>query len=167
MSKLDDIKIFSKKDTETVYQLNRKLLLKVVQCEGYCEVYYFVLKKRLSMPTSGNYEFIAKTVSNNLLDIFDEIDKLKIMSLQDFSIRHQGIGGTRARMSFNDMILGDNEIKTHCLLLKMFDKQTDVEGCIFSGNPYVHVNLGDKNDVSVRMSIYKPLSLHALVEQLT
>lgn len=119
------------------------------------------------MPTSGNYEFIAKTVSNNLSDIFDEIDKLKIMSLQDFSIRHQGIGGTRARMSFNDMILGDNEIKTHCLLLKMFDKQTDVEGCIFSGNTYVHVNLGDKNDVSVHMSIYKPLSLHALVEQLT
>lgn len=83
------------------------------------------------MPTSGNYEFIAKTASNNLSDIFDEIDKLKIMSLQDFSIRHQGIGGTRARMSFNDMILGDYEIKTHCLLLKMFDKQTDVEGCIF------------------------------------
>lgn len=70
MNKLDDIKIFSKKDTETVYQLNRKLLLKVIQREGYCEVYYFVLKKRLSMPTSGNYEFIAKTVSNNLSDIF-------------------------------------------------------------------------------------------------
>ena len=119
------------------------------------------------MPTSENYEFIAKTVSDNLADIFDEIDKLNIASLQDFSIRHQGIGGARARMSFNDMILGDNEIKTHCLLLKMFDKQTDVEGCIFSGNPYVHVNLGDKNDVSVCMSIYKPLSLHALVEQLT
>ena len=47
MSKLDDIKIFSKKDAETVYQLNRKLLLKVIQREGYCEVYYFVLKKAL------------------------------------------------------------------------------------------------------------------------
>lgn len=47
MNKLGDIKIFSKKDTEAVYQLNRKLLLKVVQCKGYCEVYYFVLKKAL------------------------------------------------------------------------------------------------------------------------
>lgn len=167
MSKLDDIKIFSKKDAETVYQLNRKLLLKVIQREGYCEVYYFVLKKRLSMPTSENYEFIAKTVSDNLADIFDEIDKLNIASLQDFSINHQGIGSTRARMSLGDMILGDDKIKIQCSLLKMFDKQTDVEGCIFSGNPYVHVDLGDKNDVSVRMSIYKPLSLHALVEQLT
>lgn len=69
MNKLDDIKIFSKKDTETVYQLNRKLLLKVIQREGYCEVYYFVLKKRLSMPTSENYEFIAKEVKERIYNV--------------------------------------------------------------------------------------------------
>lgn len=169
MNRLDRVKVVSRDNKKTVYQLNPRLQLKVVQYDGYCKVYYRVLNVREWAPSSvyGEYTFIAVTSSGELSTIFDEVDQLEIMSLQEFSIRHQGIGGTRARMSFKDMILGDNEIKTHCLLLKMFDKQTDVEGCIFSGNPYVHVNLGDKNDVSVRMSIYKPLSLHALVEQLT
>lgn len=154
---------------KTVYQLNPRLQLKVIQYDGYYKVYYRVLNVREWAPSSvyGEYTFIAVTSSGELSTIFDEVDQLEIMSLQEFSIAKQTNRWTKGEMQFANLVLDMGYISMQLKVMGMFDKQTDVEGCIFSGNPYVHVNLGDKNDVSVRMSIYKPLSLHALVEQLT
>ena len=115
----------------------------------------------------GEYTFISVTSSGELSTIFDEVDQLEIMSLQVFSIAKQTNRWTKGEMRFTNLVLDMGYISMQLKVMGMFDGQTDVEGCIFSGNPYVHVNLGDKNDVSARMSIYKPLSLHALVEQLT
>lgn len=39
MSRLDRIKVVAKTDDKTVYQLNRKLLLKVVKHDGYYKTY--------------------------------------------------------------------------------------------------------------------------------
>lgn len=154
---------------KTVYQLNPRLQLKVIQYDGYCKVYYRVLNVREWAPSSvyGEYTFIAVTSSGELSTIFDEVDQLEIMSLQEFSIAKQTNRWTKGEMQFTNLVLDMGYISMQLKVMGMFDKQTDVEGCIFSGNPYVHVNLGDKNDVSVHMSIYKPLSLHTLVEQLT
>lgn len=103
----------------------------------------------------------------NYPQFFDEVDQLEIMSLQEFSIAKQTNRWTKGEMQFTNLVLDIGYISMQLKVMGMFDGQTDIEGCIFSGNPYTHVNLGDKNDVSVWMSIYKPLSLHALVEQLT
>lgn len=143
--------------------------MKVIQYDGYCKVYYRVLNVREWAPSSvyGEYTFIAVTSSGELSTIFDEVDQLEIMSLQEFSIAKQTNRWTKGEMQFTNLILDMGYVSMQLKVMGMFDGQTDVEECVFSGNPYVHVNLGDKNDVSVRMSIYKPLSLHALVEQLT
>lgn len=169
MNRLDRVKVVSRDNKKTVYQLNPRLQLKVIQYDGYCKVYYRVLNVREWAPSSvyGEYTFIAVTSSGELSTIFDEVDQLEIMSLQEFSIAKQTNRWTKGKMRFTNLILDTGYISMQLKVMGMFDGQTDVEGCIFSGNPYVHVNFGDKNDVSVHMSIYKPLSLHALVEQLT
>ena len=169
MNRLDRVKVVSRDNKKTIYQLNPRLQLKVIQYDGYCKVYYRVLNVREWAPSSiyGEYTFIAVTSSGELSTIFDEVDQLEIMSLQEFSIAKQTNRWTKGEMQFTNLVLDMGYISMQLKVMGMFDEQTDVEGCIFSGNPYVHVNLGDKNDVSVRMSIYKPLSLHALVEQLT
>lgn len=169
MHRLDRVKVVSRDNKKTVYQLNPRLQLKVIQYDGYCKVYYRVLNVREWAPSSvyGEYTFIAVTSSGELSTIFDEVDQLEIMSLQEFSIAKQTNRWTKGEMQFTNLILDTGYISMQLKVMGMFDGQTDVEECVFSGHPYVHVNLGDKNDVSVRMSIYKPLSLHALVEQLT
>lgn len=169
MHRLDRVKVVSRDNKKTVYQLNPRLQLKVIQYDGYCKVYYRVLNVREWAPSSvyGEYTFIAVTSSGELSTIFDEVDQLEIMSLQEFSIAKQTNRWTKGETQFTNLILDTGYISMQLKVMGMFDGQTDVEECVFSGHPYVHVNLGDKNDVSVRMSIYKPLSLHALVEQLT
>ena len=166
MNRLDRVKVVSRDNKKTVYQLNPRLQLKVVQHDGYCKVYYRVLNVREWAPSSvyGEYTFIAVTSSGELSTIFDEVDQLEIMSLQEFSIAKQTNRWTKGEMRFTNLVLDMGYISMQLKIMGMFDKQTDVEECVFSGHPYLHVNLGDKNDVSVRMSIYKPLSLHALVE---
>lgn len=166
MNRLDRVKVVSRDNKKTVYQLNPRLQLKVVQHDGYCKVYYRVLNVREWAPSSvyGEYTFIAVTSSGELSTIFDEVDQLEIMSLQEFSIAKQTNRWTKGEMRFTNLVLDMGYISMQLKIMGMFDGQTDVEECVFSGHPYLHVNLGDKNDVSVRMSIYKPLSLHALVE---
>lgn len=91
MNRLDRVKVVSRDNKKTVYQLNPRLQLKVIQYDGYCKVYYRVLNVREWAPSSvyGEYTFIAVTSNGDLSTIFDEVDQLEIMSLQEFSIAKQ------------------------------------------------------------------------------
>ena len=164
MNKLDQVKIISQTDDKTVYQLNRRLLLKVVQHEGYCKVYCKVLGNHPGAYWLNDYKFIGVTVSNELSNIFDEIDQMDILSLQEFTKLHKNSKQTRACMNFEDVWLNLDEIHSTSLLLKMFDKATDVETEILSGRPYITTFTSDKDEVLMTMYIYRPLSLYELIE---
>lgn len=167
MSKLDQmIKVVKKTDSETVYQLNPRLQLKVVQCSGYCKVYYRVLKvfPWTSLPEYDEYTFVATTSSNELTGIFDEIDQLGIMSFQEFDMVKQNTACKRGAMAFRDLELNVGYIDMQLNVMKMFDKQTDMEACICGGHPYLRVTSFDDGEVHVRLTLYRPLSLSELVE---
>lgn len=164
MNVLDHVKVVAKTDTETVWQLNRKLLLKAVRYDGYCKVYYLVLNQRMRMLNSSNYNFLATTSSNELSDIFNEVDQLGLMSLQKFSKSYENSEPTRACMEFYDMWLTCKDIHSQLLLLKMFDKSTDIETELLCGRPYVVMSDLKSDKVTTYMYIYRPLSLYAFVE---
>lgn len=82
MSRLDRIKVVAKTDDKTVYQLNRKLLLKVVKHDGYYKTYLKVSNGYPEWSTAAQYKFIAITSSDEISNIFNEVDQLGIMSLQ-------------------------------------------------------------------------------------
>lgn len=163
MSRLDRIKVIAKTDDKTVYQLNRKLLLKVVKHDGYYKVYLKVLGIHLKWSTESQYKFVATTSSGNISDIFDEIDQLGIMSLQVFTAIQKGDDVLRRGMSFDSIFLTMGEIDRHLGVIKLFDKETDLEDCILGGSPYLHVYPLD-GETCVELDLYRPLSLCELVE---
>lgn len=81
MSRLDHVKVVASTDDKTVYQLNRKLLLKVVKHDGYYKTYLKVLNGYPEWSTASQYKFVAITSSDKISNIFNEIDQLEIMSL--------------------------------------------------------------------------------------
>lgn len=167
MSKLDQmIKVVRKTDSETVYQLNPRLQLKVVQHSGYCKVYYRVLKAFpwLSLPKYDKYTFVAVTSSNELTNIFDEVDQLEIMSLQEFSIAKQTNRWTKGEMQFTNLVLDMGYISMQLKVMGMFDGQTDVEECVFSGHPYLRISSYKNGNTYIEMTLYRALSLYELVE---
>ena len=163
MSRLDQIKVIAKTDDETVYQLNRKLLLKVVKHDGYYKVYLKVLDKYPEWSIESQYKFAATTSSDNISDIFDEVDQLGIMSLQVFTARQNGTDILRTGMTFDSIFLTIGEIDRHLGVIKLFDKETDLEDCILGGSPYLHVYPLD-GETCVELDLYRPLSLCELVE---
>lgn len=167
MSKLDQmIKVVRKTDSETVYQLNPRLQLKVVQHSGYCKVYYRVLKAFpwLSPPKYDKYTFVAVTSSNELTNIFDEIDQLEIMSLQEFDMVKKEFVCERSGMTFSNLLLEVGYIDMQFKVMKMFDKQTDIEAWICGGHPYLRVTSLNGNEVHAKLTLYKPLSFSELIE---
>lgn len=163
MSRLDRIKVVAKDDAKTVYQLNRKLLLKVVKHDGYCKVYLKVLGVHLEWSTESQYKFVATTSSDEISNIFDEVDQLGIMSLQVFTVVQEGDDILRCGAVFDSIYLDVKDVDRHIGLLKLFDKQTDLEDCIFGGSPYLRV-YPLKGETCVALTLYRPLSLYELVE---
>ena len=163
MNRLDRIKVIAKTDDKTVYQLNRKLLLKVVKHDGYYKVYLKVLGIHLKWSTESQYKFIAITSSDEISKIFDEVDQLEIMSLQVFTAVQKGDDVLRRGMTFDSIFLTMGEIDRHIKVIKLFDKETDLEDCIFGGSPYLHVYPLD-GETCVELDLYRPLSLCELVE---
>lgn len=165
MNRLDRVKVVSRDNKKTVYQLNPRLQLKVIQYDGYCKVYYRVLTVREWAPSSvyGEYTFIATTSSDNISDIFDEVDQLGIMSLQVFTAVQKGDDVVRHGMTFDSIFLTIGEIDSHIKVIKLFDKETDLEDCILGGSPYLRVYPLD-GETCVELDLYRPLSLCELVE---
>lgn len=163
MNRLDRIKVITKTDDKTVYQLNRKLLLKVVKHDGYYKIYLKVLGIHLKWSTESQYKFVATTSSDNISDIFDEVDQLGIMSLQVFTAVQKGDDVLRHGMTFDSIFLTMGEIDHHIKVIKLFDKETDLEDCILGGSPYLHVYPLD-GETCVELDLYRPLSLCELVE---
>ena len=163
MSRLDRIKVITKTDDKTVYQLNRKLLLKVVKHDGYYKTYLKVLGNYPEWSTMSQYQFIAITSSDNITDIFNEVDQLGIMSLQVFTAVQNGDDVLRRGMTFDSIFLTMKDIDRHLGVIKLFDKKTDLEDCIFGGSPYLHVYPLD-GETCVELDLYRPLSLCELVE---
>lgn len=163
MNRLDRVKVITKDDTKTVYQLNRKLLMKVVQHDGYCEVYLKVLGSYPEWSIQSQYKFVAVTSSDKISNIFNEVDQLGIMSLQVFTAVQKGDDILRNGMSFDSIFLDANYIDAHIGVLKMFDKQNDLDDLIFGGSPYLKVWQVD-GGACVELNLYRPLSLYELVE---
>ena len=163
MSRLDRIKVIAKTDDKTVYQLNRKLLLKVVRHDGYYKTYLKVLGNCPDWSTASQYKFLAITSSNEISKIFDEIDQLDIMSLQVFTAVQTGDNILRCSMSFDSIFLDMKDIDRHIGVLKLFDKQNDLDDCIFGGSPYLRVYPID-GETCIELTLYRPLSLYELVE---
>lgn len=163
MNRLDRIKIIAKTEDKTVYQLNRKLLLKVVKHDGYYKVYLKALGVHLKWSTEAQYKFVAITSSDNISDIFDEVDQLGIMSLQVFTAVQKGNDILRRGMTFDSIFLTMGEIDRYIGVIKLFDKETDLEDCIFGGSPYLHVYPLD-GETCMKLDLYRPLSLYELVE---
>lgn len=163
MSRLDRIKVIAKTDDKTVYQLNYKLLLKVVKHDGYYKTYLKVLGNYPEWSTASQYKFLAITSSDKVSDIFDEIDQLEIMTLQVFSAVQKGDDILRCGMSFDSIFLDMKDIDHHIGLLKLFDKQTDLDDCILGGSPYLQVYPID-GETCIGLTLYRPLSLYELVE---
>lgn len=163
MSRLDRIKVIAKTDTKTIYQLNRKLLLKVVRHDGYYKTYLKVLGNYPDWSTASQYKFIAITSSDEISKIFNEIDQLEIISLQVFSAVQKGDDILRHDMSFDSIFLDMGDIDRHFGLLKLFDKQTDLDDCIFGGRPYLRVYPLD-GETCAELTLYRPLSLYELIE---
>lgn len=163
MNRLDRVKVIARDDVKTVYQLNRKLLMKVVQHDGYCKVYLKVLDSYPEWSIQSQYKFLAITSSDNISDIFDEVDQLGIMSLQVFTAVQKGDDVLRRGMTFDSIFLTMGEIDRHIGVIKLFDKETDLEDCIFGGSPYLHVYPLD-GETCVELDLYRPLSLCELVE---
>lgn len=164
MKKLNQVKVISQTDDKTVYQLNRKLLLKVVKHDGYYKVYLKVLGIHLKLPTESQYKFVAITSSDNISDIFDEVDQLGIMSLQVFTAVQNGDDILRCGMSFDSIFLDMEDIDRQIGVLKLFDKEIDLEDCILGGSPYLHV-YPLEDETCVELTLYRPLSLYELIEQ--
>lgn len=165
MNRLGRVKVVSRDNKKTVYQLNPRLQLKVIQYDGYCKVYYRVLNVREWEPSSvyGEYTFIAVTSSGELSTIFDEVDQLGIMSLQVFTAVQKGDDISRCGMAFDSIFLDMKDIDSHIGLLKLFDKQTDLDDCILGGSPYLQVYPID-GETCIGLTLYRPLSLYELVE---
>lgn len=163
MSRLDRIKVVAKTDDKTVYQLNRKLLLKVVKHDGYYKTYLKVLNGYPEWSTVAQYKFIAITSSDEISNIFNEVDQLGIMSLQVFTAVQKGDDISRCGMAFDSIFLTMGEIDRHIKVIKLFDKETDLEDCILGGSPYLHVYPLD-GETCVELDLYRPLSLCELVE---
>lgn len=163
MSRLDRIKVIAKTDGKAVYQLNRKLLLKVVKHDGYYKTYLKVLGNHLKWSTASQYKFVATTSSGEVSEIFNEVDQLGIMSLQVFTALQTGSDILRTGMSFDSILLGVNNVDSQIGLLKLFDKETDLEDCILGGSPYLRVYPID-GKTCVELILYRPLSLYELVE---
>lgn len=163
MNRLDRIKVIAKTDNETVYQLNRKLLLKVVKYDGYYKTYLKVLNGYPEWSTAAQYKFIAITSSDEISNIFDEVDQLEIMSLQVFTAVQNGDDILRCGMSFDSIFLDMKDIDCHIGLLKLFDKQTDLDDCILGGSPYLKVYPID-GETCIELTLCRPLSLYELVE---
>jgi hypothetical protein len=66
-------------------------------------------------------------------------------------------------MSFDSILLGVNDVDGQIGLLKLFDKETDLEDCILGGSPYLRVYPID-GKTCVELTLYRPLSLYELVE---
>lgn len=166
MNRLDRVKVVSRDNKKTVYQLNPRLQLKVIQYDGYCKVYYRVLNVREWAPSSvyGKYTFIAVTSSGELSTIFDEVDQLEIMSLQEFSIAKQTNRWTKGEMQFTNLVLDMGYISMQLKVMGMFDGQTDVEECVFSGHPYLRISSYKNGNTYIEMTLYRALSLYELVE---
>lgn len=163
MSRLDHIKVIAKTDDKTVYQLNRKLLLKVVKRDGYYETYLKVLGNYPEWSTAAQYKFLAITSSDEVSNIFYEVDQLEIMSLQVFTAVQKGDDISRRGMSFDSIFLDMKDIDYHIGLHKLFDKQTDLDDCILGGSPYLQA-YPLEGKTCVELTLYRPLSLHELVE---
>lgn len=163
MNRLDRIKVIAKTDGKAVYQLNRKLLLKVVKHDGYYKTYLKVLGNHLKWSAASQYKFVAATSSGEVSEIFNEVDQLGIMSLQVFTALQTGSDILRTGMSFDSIFLGVNDVDSQIGLLKLFDKETDLEDCILGGSPYLHVYPID-GKICVELTLYRPLSLYELVE---
>lgn len=162
MSRLDSIKVIAKTDNKTAHQLNRKLLLKVVKHDGYYKTYLKVLGNYPERSTMSQYQFLAITSSDNITDIFNEVDQLGIMSLQVFTAVQKGDDVLRCGMTFDSIFLTMKDIDHHLGVIKLFDKETDLEDCIFGGSPYLHVYPLD-GETCVELDLYRPLSLCELV----
>lgn len=163
MSRLDRIKVIAKTDTEAVYQLNRKLLLKVVKHDGYYKTYLKVLDGYPEWSTMAQYKFVAITSSDEISNIFNEIDQLEIMSLQVFATVQTGDDILRRGMAFDSIYLDMKDIDRHIGLLKLFDKRTDLDDCILGGSPYLNV-YPLEGETCIKLTLYRPLSLFELVE---
>lgn len=163
MSRLDRIKVIAKTDDKAVYPLNRKLLLKVAKHDGYYKTYLKVLGDHLKWSTASQYKFVATTSSGEVSEIFNEVDQLGIMSLQVFTAVQKGDDISRCGMAFDSIFLDMKDIDSHIGLLKLFDKQTDLDDCILGGSPYLHVYPID-GKTCVELTLYRPLSLYELVE---
>lgn len=163
MSRLDRIKVIAKTEDETMYQLNRKLLLKVVKHDGYCKTYLKVLGSYPNWATVSQYKFLAITSSDEISKIFNEIDQLEIMSLQVFAAVQTGDDILRRNMSFDSIFLDMKDIDRHIGALKLFDKQNDLDDCILGGNPYLRVYPLD-GETCIELTLYRPLCLYELVE---
>lgn len=163
MNRLDRVKVIAKTDDKTVYQLNRKLLLKVVKYDGYYKTYLKVLDSYPEWSTAAQYKFIAITSSGEISNIFNEVDQLEIMSLQVFTAVQLGDDILKCGMSFNSIYLDMKDIDRHIGTLKLFDKQNDLDDCIFGGSPYLQVYPLD-GETCIGLTLYRPLSLYELVE---
>lgn len=163
MSRLDRIKVVAKTDDKTVYQLNRKLLLKVVKHDGYYKTYLKVFNGYPEWSTAAQYKFLAITSSDEISNIFNEVDQLEIMSLQVFSAVQKGDDILRSGMSFDSIFLDIGDIDRHIEVLKLFDKQNDLDDCILGGSPYLQVYPID-GETCIGLTLYRPLSLYELVE---
>ena len=163
MSRLDHIKVIAKTDDEAVYQLNRRLLLKVVKHGGYYKTYLKVLGNYPDWSTASQYKFLAITSSDEISKIFNEVDQLEIMSLQVFAAVQEGDDILRGSMSFDSIFLDMKDIDSHIGLLKLFDKQTDLDDCILGGSPYLQVYPID-GETCIGLTLYRPLRLYELVE---
>jgi hypothetical protein len=160
---LDRVKVIAKTDTKTVYQLNRKLLLKVVRYDGYYKTYLKVLGNYPDWSTASQYKFIAVTSSDEISSIFNEVDQLEIMSLQVFTAVQTRDDILRRSMSFDSIFLDMKDIDHHIGVLKLFDKRTDLDDCIFGGSPYLQVYPID-GETCIGLTLYRPLCLCELVE---
>ena len=163
MSRLDRVKVIAKTDDKTVYQLNRKLLLKVVRYDGYYKTYLKVLGNYPAWSTASQYKFLAITSSDEISKIFNEIDQLGIMSLQVFTAVQTGDTILKRSMSFDSIFLDMEDIDCHVGVLKLFDKQNDLDDCIFGGSPYLEV-YPLEDETCIGLTLYRPLSLYELVE---
>lgn len=163
MSRLDHIKVIAKTNTETVYQLNRKLLLKVVKHDDYYKTYLKVLGGYPEWSTMAQYKFVAITSSDEISKIFNEIDQLEIMSLQVFTAVQIGDDILKCGMPFDSIFLDMKDIDRHIGTLKLFDEQNDLDDCILGGSPYLRVYPLD-GETCIELTLYKPLSLYELVE---
>ena len=163
MSRLDRIKVIAKTDDKTVYQLNRKLLLKVVRYDGYYKTYLKVSGNYPDWSAASQYKFLAITSSDEISKIFNEIDQLDIMSLQVFTAVQTGDNILRRSMSFDSIFLDMKDIDRHIGVLKLFDKQNDLDDCIFGGSPYLRVYPLD-GETCIELNLYRPLCLYELVE---